>query len=210
MQYTQNDYVFLGKQVAEGKYIRYSTFLLALVLSLLLGVAVGRYVLPSGGAGFALPQQSGQGQHGSAGNSSQLAAMILQHEQDLQKNPNDAEAWAHLGNLYYDAHEPQKSVNAYERSLALAPGNTSVLVDCGVMYRELNQYDKALEYFSKALSIDPKHEIAHFNTGIVLYHDLKKTQEGLDAWRRLITLNPQAKTPRGDLVSDMINEIAPR
>ncbi len=209
MQYSQNDYIFLGKQVAAGTYVRRSTFLLALVLALLVGMGLGSFVFPKGG-GLALPLQvdGGAGASGGAVPSGELTATILQHEQNLRQNPDNAAEWAHLGNLYYDADEPQKSINAYERSLALEPNNTSVLVDCGVMYRELEQYDKALEYFDKALKLDPTHETALFNTGIVLYHDQKKTEQGLDAWRRLVQINPQAVTPRGGLVSDMIKELA--
>ncbi len=155
-QYTQNDYIFLGKQVAEGKYVGYSTFILSLILALLIGTAIGRYVLPQGG--FALPS-AGSGaveEEVSAGGGSvpnDMVESILRHEEEVRKDPNDPEAWAHLGNLYYDTGKAQQAINAYEKSLALKPGNTSVLVDCGVMYREIKNYEKALEYFAKALQI---------------------------------------------------------
>ena len=208
-QYTQNDYIFLGKQVAEGKYVGYSTFILSLILALLIGTAIGRYVLPQGG--FALPS-AGSGaveEEVSAGGGSvpnDMVESILRHEEEVRKDPNDPEAWAHLGNLYYDTGKAQQAINAYEKSLALKPGNTSVLVDCGVMYREIKNYEKALEYFAKALQIEPSHEIALFNTGIVLVHDLNRRDEGLAAWRKLVKMNPNAKTPGGGLVSDLIKE----
>lgn len=206
--YSQNDYVFLGKQVAEGKYVSHSTFILALILALLVGVAVGRYVLPQGGFSLPAAESGAAGQTPFAGSTIQpdLANNILRHEDTIRQDPNNAEAWAHLGNLYYDAGKAQQAVDAYEKSLELKPGDTSVMVDCGVMYRELGNYEKALEYFRAALKIDPKHEIALFNSGIVLYHDLKRSDEGLAVWRSLVQVNPKAKTPRGDLVSDFIKE----
>ena len=74
------------------------------------------------------------------------------------------------------------------------------------MFREMKNYDKALEYFKKALEIEPRHEIALFNTGIVLYHDLNRREEGLAAWRKLVQINPRAKAPGGGLVSDLLKE----
>ena len=136
----------------------------------------------------------------------QLFDSILQHEEELRRDPKNAESWEHLGNLYFDANDPGKAVNAYLKALELNPGNTSVLVDCGVMYRELRQYDKALEFFKKALAIDPKHEFALFNSGIVLYHDLDRKDEAMEAWRALVAINPNAKAPSGELVSDMIKK----
>lgn len=208
-EYSQQEYAFLGKQVAEGKFVRYSTFILSLILALLIGIAVGRYVLPQGG--FSLPSAEGANAENAPAPTGEaigkdLTTLILQHEESVRKKPDDAEAWAHLGNLYYDADRPEPAIKAYEKSLSLKPGNTSVLVDCGVMYREAKNYEKALEYFKKALEIDPRHEIALFNTGIVLFHDLDRRDEGLAVWRRLVEVNPRAKTPQGGLVSDFIKE----
>ena len=124
----------------------------------------------------------------------------------MRQDPKNLEAWEHLGNLYFDANEPQKAVNAYNKALEIDPNNTSVLVDCGVMYRETKQFDKSLEYFQKALRIDPKHEFALFNSGIVLYHDLNRKAEALEIWRTLVKVNPDAKAPSGELVSTMLKD----
>ena len=209
MQYTSKDYEFLGKEVVAGRYVGKSVFLLSLALALLTGICVGRYLFPDNSESSAVqkrPLGSGSAVAEATNPNKQLFQAILQHEEDVRKNPQNAEAWQHLGNLYFDAKDPAKSVNAYLKALELAPGNTSVLVDCGVMYRELQQYDKALEFFGKALEIDPKHEYALFNSGIVLYHDLGRKDEALASWRVLVGINPNAKGPSGELVSDMIKK----
>lgn len=214
MQYTNKDYEFLGKQVASGHYVSRATFFLALILALLIGMCLGRYVFPHLGS---LPGSDPVEKRPLTQNSpvadainpnKQLLQSIFQHEEDLRTNPDDAEAWEHLGNLYFDAGEPEKSIRAYNKSLELRPKNTSVLVDCGVMYRQVQEFDKALEYFQKALAIDPKHENALFNSGIVLYFDLKRKDDGLKVWRDLVKINPNAKAPTGAPVSKMIEELS--
>jgi len=212
MQYSSKDYEFLGKQVAAGKYISRSTGILALVLALLVGAVLGRYVFPNNAAltvdGQKRPMGAQSQIAGAVTPNKQVLDSILQHEKDVSIDPANAEAWEHLGNLYYDIGEAAKSVNAYNKALALKPGNTSALVDCGVMYRDLKEYDKALEYFQKALAIDPKHEQALFNSGVVLYFDLKRKDEALKVWRTLVEVNPNAKTPSGEPVSKLIQDIS--
>ena len=213
MAYTLKDYEFLGKQVAEGKFVARTTFFLSVALALVLGVMVGYFAGSSGSSGgfSSGEQQQPLGQTPQSITPSMMnadrVAAILEHEQQAQKDPADASNWEHLGNLYYDNNEPLKAIKAYEKHLALNPKNLSVLVDCGVMYREVKNYDKALEHFNKALGIDPKHEVALFNTGVVLYNDLDKKEEGKAIWQKLLSINPGAKAPSGALVSDILKTL---
>ncbi|MCL1940008.1 MAG: tetratricopeptide repeat protein [Desulfovibrionaceae bacterium] len=212
-QYTSKDYEFLGKQVAAGRYVGRTTALLALVLFLLIGMCLGRYVFPyssglSAERGEKRPLGQSSGLADALNPNKQLLQAIFQHEEDLRKNPDDAEAWEHLGNLYFDAQEPEKAIRAYNRALELKPGSANILVDAGVMYRELKNYDMALEYFKKALTLDPKHQNALFNSGVLLYFDLNKKEDGLNSWRELVKINPNAKTPSGDPVSKLITDLS--
>ncbi len=70
-----------------------------------------------------------------------------------------------LGNAYFDADQFQKAIAAYEKSLAIDPGNPNVWTDLGVMYRRNKQPRKAVEAFSKAMAADPKHEVSRMNKG---------------------------------------------
>ena len=212
MQYSKKDYEVLGKQVAAGRYVSRTTCALALALALLVGMSLGRYVFPSSSpgseaAGAKRPLSGDSGLVAAVNPSQQRLQSIFQHEEQLRRDPSNGEGWEHLGNLYFDADEPTKAVNAYNKALELNSNNTSVLVDCGVMYRQLKQYDKALEYFQQALRIDAKHENALFNSGVVLYFDLKKKEEALTFWRELVKVNPDAKTPSGESVSAMIETL---
>lgn len=213
MQYTSKDYEFLGKQVAAGRYVSLATFALALVLTLLVGLCLGRYVFPQQGAltaegGGKRPLSGDSGLAAAVNPNKQLLQSIFQHEEDVRRDPTNVEAWEHLGNLYFDAGEPAKAVNAYNKALELSPDNTSVLVDCGVMYRQMKDYTASLDYFQKALSIDPKHENALFNSGIVLYFDLQRKEDALRAWKELVRINPQAKAPNGETVRSMIESLS--
>jgi tetratricopeptide (TPR) repeat protein len=209
VRYSSKELEFLGKQVAEGRFVSRSVFWLALLLTLIAGFSAGRWLLPAGPADRETADRRPLSESGAAamGKNKELLQHIFKHEEDVRRNPDDLEAWKTLGNLYFDADEPEKAVRAYNRALELRPGDADVLVDCGVMYRALKQYDTAVEYFNKALAVNPRHEHALFNSGIVLYFDLGRREEALAAWRSLARINPEAQAPNGDKLADMIEKL---
>jgi cytochrome c-type biogenesis protein CcmH/NrfG len=141
------------------------------------------------------------------GASVERAAQIFQLEKMTKENPDDAAAWASLGNLYFDNGNYQKAITAYTRSLALKPNDANVITDLGVMYRRSGQPNKAIEEFDKAAKIDPKHETALFNKGIVLMHDLNDLDGAIQAWQELLKRNPAATSPSGQPLKDLVEKI---
>lgn len=121
--------------------------------------------------------------------------------------PDDLDAWRHLGNLYFDTDQISKAIQAYEKSLALGPDQEDVWTDLGVMYRRNNQPEKAVQCFDSALTIKADHQIALYNKGIVLIKDFNDRKGALTAWQKLVQVNPQARTPRGDLVKDLLSRL---
>ncbi|MBI4913425.1 MAG: tetratricopeptide repeat protein [Acidobacteria bacterium] len=105
------------------------------------------------------------------------------------RNPKDPRAWFALGNEYFDTHQPQLAIEAYDKGLAMEP-NPDVLTDQGVMYRELHQHDKALACFEKAQKLNPQHLQSLYNMGVVYGDDLKKPDKAFKAWERVISLDP--------------------
>ena len=213
MRYSNKEYESLGKQLADGRYLHWTTCAFALALVLALGLCLGRYVFPrsvpvAGESETKRPLQGDSGLAAAVNPKQQLLQSIFQHEEEVRRDPANVQAWEHLGNLYFDAEEPAKAVRAYSKVLEMAPANISVLVDCGVMHRQLRQFDSALEYFQKALKIDPKHENALFNSGIVLYFDLQRKAEAFNFWRRLLEVNPDARAPSGETVSSMLDTLS--
>ena len=137
----------------------------------------------------------------------ELVAKIAAMEQTVLADPKNAQNWTELGNLYFDTGQSRKAASTYERSLALAPDNADVLTDLGIMYRELGEYDKAVTSFRRASSVNPRHENAMFNEGVVLYFDLKRKDDAMKAWQRLLAVNPGARAPDGQSVSDVIKNL---
>lgn len=146
---------------------------------------------PSLGGGFA-PGTPGA-MPGAALPSAAVQDRMARLQAMVAADPKNHDAWVALGNDYFDTHQAQKSVEAYGKALALKPDDPNVLTDQGVMYRQLNQFDKAVANFQKAAKLDPSHIQSLFNLGIVYAHDLHQVDEAEKAWNKLLVLAPNSE-----------------
>ena len=179
--------------------------LVCLIIGFLSGIVFSIYKPPAGGGTATVA--TGQPQAQAAKLTAEQTQQLLQLELAVQKNPNNIEAWTTLGHLYFDSDQPDKAINAYNKSLALAPNNPDVLTDLGVMYRRAGNPQQAIASFDKAIAVNAKHETARFNKGIVLLYDLKDQPGAIAAWQGLVSLNPMATAPNGQLISEMLKEM---
>ncbi len=141
------------------------------------------------------------------GQGAELMAQAKALEAKVAANPNDTHALVDLANLYFDQGMHQKAINTYERALKQKNDMPDVWTDLGVMYRADKRFPDALAAFNHAIALNPKHEIARLNTGIVLMMDMNDTAGALKAWNALLAINPEARTPDGKRLADVVKAI---
>jgi tetratricopeptide (TPR) repeat protein len=73
------------------------------------------------------------------------------------------------------------------------------------MYRRAGKPEEAIKAFDRAIAIDPKHEVSRFNKGIVLLHDLNDRGGAIEAWEKLLEINPAATAPNGQPLRELVN-----
>jgi cytochrome c-type biogenesis protein CcmH/NrfG len=177
------------------------TTLIALALGFLGGVVFSAY--RSGGQIKGIPAA----ESASIPMDDQQRQLLAELIQKTNADPLDVNAWTQLGHLYFDTGQPALAIDAYQKSLQIEAGRPDVWTDLGVMYRRNRQPQKAIEAFDHALSLNQRHEIALFNKGVVLMHDLNDPEGALSSWENLIRINPQAKTPDGQLVREIVDKL---
>lgn len=131
-------------------------------------------------------------------------AMMQSLESKVAEDPGNLAAWKQLGHIYFDNDEFEKAIRAYGKAIEIEPGNPDILTDLGVMYRRAGKPKKAVESFERAIAADPEHEIARFNKGIVLLHDLDDRQGAFRSWEKLLEINPLAMAPNGQTVDELL------
>jgi tetratricopeptide (TPR) repeat protein len=72
------------------------------------------------------------------------------------------------------------------------------------MFRRSGQPSKAVEKFEQAIAVDPNHETALLNKGIVLVHDLKDRNGAIRTWEKLLKINPVAMAGKNQSVDHLV------
>ena len=135
----------------------------------------------------------------------EVASKIQTLKEIVKKDPQNLPAWVEMGNLYFDSSQPKEAIEAYSQYLAIKPDNPDIRTDMGIMYRQLGEFDKAIEEFKKAAQSDPKHAHSRYNIGIVLLHDKQDIKGAIRAWEEYLKVDPNSE--RAQRIRDQINKI---
>jgi len=185
------------KSVDKDQYVKRDTMLLVAVVCVVVGFVGGTvFGIYKSSSIAPLPAQEKQ----TAADQEMEEATVA----ETIRNPENVAAWIQLGNLDFDSGRNQEAIAAYEKAIALKPKDANVITDLGVMYRRSDQPEKAVKAFERAIQADPKHEIARFNKGIVLLHDLNDKNGALRVWEELLEINPIAMAPNGQTLEELI------
>jgi predicted O-linked N-acetylglucosamine transferase (SPINDLY family) len=127
-----------------------------------------------------------------------LSAILLnsgRHEDALlntttgtSANPDFAPLWFVHASALLALHRRDEALACYDRALVLDPKYIDVLVNSGVLLRDMLRDHDALMRFHRVLEINPEHEIALGNYGILLTESNQGAQ-GVAIFERLIRKN---------------------
>lgn len=95
----------------------------------------------------------------------------------INKNPRNAKALYALGNLYMQSNAVQIAAEVFQRLVRIAPSSPA-LTDLGVCYRMLGRPELAEPVFKKAIDLDAKNGVAHYNYGCV-QHAFGRNEEAI-------------------------------
>lgn len=129
---------------------------------------------------------------------------IRELEAHIGEQPDDPAALLEFANLLYDVQFYQKAASMYEKHLELNPANADARVDLGTSYFQMFLADttrgpelitQAEACFLKAIEVHPKHQLAHFNIGIIHLH--RNDMPGARQWfQKAIDINPGTEAAR--------------
>ena len=197
---------------ALSGYVKTSNMYLSIMVALAIGF-LGGVVFSSYRASTMIAVNSGPEVPGGPGASGALSLTQEQQQtlaalvQATRTTPDNVNAWTQLGHFYFDSGQFENAIQAYEKSLQLDGSRPDVWTDLGVMYRRIGNPTRAVQCFDRALAINGRHEVALFNKGVVLMHDMQDAEGALKAWKKLVEINPAAQTPNGQSVKSMIEQV---
>lgn len=109
----------------------------------------------------------------------------------LNENPNDAEAAATLGNIYYDLNDAPRAILYYLVALGISPDQPAVRVDMGTMLWHNGDVALAEQAFRRVIADHPGFGNAYINLGHLLQEARKDAAQAKEVWRTLAVEYPE-------------------
>ena len=114
------------------------------------------------------------------------------------KNPNDAEAWYHLADLYERTEQFREEIDALNKVISIKPDKRYTYAKLATAYNRLGQYQDAIRNFNIALKYFPKNPVIYNNLAVA-YGKIGKISEEITSLEKAIALRPNYATARFNL-----------
>ena len=88
-----------------------------------------------------------------------------------------------------DGNKKAEAIEAYEHALLIDSQKVDAVINCGTLYYERGNLERASEYFLRALALDEENALAHFNLGSVL-EEVGEMEEARRHLRQAVRLDP--------------------
>src|SRR5581483_2646438 len=83
----------------------------------------------------------------------------------------------------------RNTLTLFNHNIETVGPNDTACYNLGCYYSDRHQIQPALEYFQKAVALNPKRDDAHDNLGSVLFF-LGRTEEAIEQFRETLKINP--------------------
>lgn len=105
-----------------------------------------------------------------------IQASISEAKQLIRLNPNKAQYWENLANIYRTMIPIAQgadawTVSAYQRAIVLDPQNPSYRLALGSVYYLLNKYNEATSFFEQAVALKPDWANGYYNLAWTYYQN---------------------------------------
>lgn len=114
---------------------------------------------------------------------------MLKFKEAIKKNPNDADAYIGLADVYLEMQDPQSAINVLNKAIEIKPKSWSAHFEMGRAYDAQNKTGKAIDQFAQATAIDPYNELAFYQLGR-LYQKQKNYGQAIQAYKKTLKINP--------------------
>ena len=124
----------------------------------------------------------------------------------IQNNPDYAEAYINLANVYKDLKMQMEAYATYSHAIKLMPKLAEAYSNRANLLQDMKKYQEALIDCERAIAIRPHYAEAYLNKGNTL-HSLNCLEDALDSYDRAIEINPyfaDAYSNRGLLLDDLM------
>jgi tetratricopeptide (TPR) repeat protein len=121
----------------------------------------------------------------------QLPEALDAFQKALEKDPEQPNIWANLGDTQAKLNQLDKAVESFQKAIALKPDDAGLHQNLGVIYGKAGKTAEAQEEFKKAAEMNPggAGAVNYFNLGATMVNS-GKTPEAAEAFKKAIEADP--------------------
>lgn len=113
----------------------------------------------------------------------------------LKEMPNDAKAFAEVGNIYFEQHKFIDAIEYYKKAVALDPNDVNSYNDIGLSYHYTNRSDEGLKYVEEGIKRNPVYQRIWLTKGFILAIR-GNIADARIAWEKAYSLDPNTDIGR--------------
>jgi tetratricopeptide (TPR) repeat protein len=121
-------------------------------------------------------------------NGNYLAAIDLL-KRAVSADPDSRGAWNDLGFAYYEAHQDDLAITAFQKQIEINPYEPNSYNNLGLVYMRERKYDEAVKWFRKQIEVVPLDKYAHRNLGFT-YAEMHSYTDAVPELMQAASLNP--------------------
>lgn len=112
----------------------------------------------------------------------------------------------HLADLYLEDRNYRDAVKLLEKAKELDARNFWIVLNLGIAYRGVDQFDKAQAEYDLAMELEPESAAPHFNVGILEGDYRKNYAEGIAALEKYIAMGGEDKARAAEYIDALDKE----
>lgn len=86
---------------------------------------------------------------------------IQKYSAEIEKDPNNVDAYCSLGNVYLNAQQYDSAIQVLAKAVELNPNLETAYYYRALAYYNTEQFELALQDFNKAIELNPENKFAH-------------------------------------------------
>lgn len=108
----------------------------------------------------------------------------------VEVNPVRADGYRLLGEAYDALKNNDEAMQAYKKGLMLRPDDGMILYDIGLIYKNCEEYNKAVEYFSKSIDAGYRDYYPYLFRALIYNNHLEEFKKALEDVNIALQLEP--------------------
>lgn len=99
-----------------------------------------------------------------------------------------------MGKLKRNNQSYEEAIEYFNKSIKIDKNNFDAYLGMAFAMNSMERYDEELDYYNRALEIDPTNELALSWKAVCLHHYLKRYEEAIATYDKIINKNPEGNT----------------